>query len=83
MTAGSSHRMSVDSDVETVHFALDDHIYEIELDTTKARELREVFAPFIAKGRQAKIENTGEASGRAATLCRRWRRMRHDGVQPG
>ena len=36
---------------ETVHFALDGKTYEIDLSAANAATLREVFKPFVEKGR--------------------------------
>ena len=46
---------------ETVRFALDGAVYEIDLTVVKAKELREALAPFVAAGRRV-----GNGSVRAA-----------------
>ncbi|GAA3843569.1 Lsr2 family protein [Brevibacterium ammoniilyticum] len=47
---------------ETVRFSLDQGTYELELSTKNAEELRETFAPYIAKARR--VANPGSRGRR-------------------
>jgi hypothetical protein len=51
---------------ETVTFRLDGHDYQIDLSGAHARQLRELFAPYVSAGRRGK--NTRRVTGGGATV---------------
>ena len=69
---------------ETVHFALDGSVYEIDLSGANATTLRDLLAPYIAAGRRtervAVARRRGPRNGaNEATIIRAW--ARENGVK--
>lgn len=51
---------------ETISFALNGNIYEIDLSAKNAQKLRDAFAPFIEKGRKASRGDPASTKTRAS-----------------